>query len=242
MSGESSQMERTIKIEFSNRLSIPVEIPSCQLLLDKSRTMEIEAPPLSFTIPPKHKSYAVYFPFIVISTNRKSTVEGIQKEALDFSSRTDNRSFRVIGLRIACFNRNISIQFEKTDKSGNCSESKADDKFEQRQVPCAVTAWQRNCSKKVSDRLSVRLETVPAQPNLLVSFSTSPTPLEDSTMVPVHLSDGEIYTIPSFRLENDFGPSGLGKMERLQIVGVGLPGLPEDILFDNGSGTEKFFL
>ena len=71
-----------------------------------------------------------------------------------------------------------------------------------------------------------------AQPNLLVSFTTSLTPLEDNTSVPVHLSNREIYTIPPFRLENDFGLSGLGLMERLQIVGVGLPGLSDDILFD----------
>lgn len=78
----------------------------------------------------------------------------------------------------------------------------------------------------------VSLEAVPAQPNLLISFATSPTPLEDAATVPVHLSDGEIFTIPKFRLENDFGSSGLGKLERLQIVGVGMPGLPEEILFD----------
>ena len=71
-----------------------------------------------------------------------------------------------------------------------------------------------------------------AQPNLLVSFTTSLTPLEDNASVPVHLSDREIYTIPPFCLENDLGPSGLGLMERLQIVSVELPGLSDEILFD----------
>jgi hypothetical protein len=32
------------------------------------------------------------------------------------------------------------------------------------------------------------------------------------------LLQGEIYTIPPFRLENDFGRSGLGEIERLQVL------------------------
>mmetsp|Transcript_27530 Transcript_27530/g.39886 ORF Transcript_27530/g.39886 Transcript_27530/m.39886 type:complete len:566 (+) Transcript_27530:199-1896(+) len=86
--------------------------------------------------------------------------------------------------------------------------------------------------KQKEQQVKVRLESVPAQPNLVVSFASSQTPLHDAVTVPVHLSDGEIYSIPPFRLENDFGTSDRGKMERLQIVGVGLPGLPDEILFD----------
>jgi len=82
-----------------------------------------------------------------------------------------------------------------------------------------------------------RFEVVPAQPNLHVSFSTSQTAIEDGTTVPVHLSDGEIFTIPSFRLQNDFGPSGLGLMERLQIIGVGMPGIPDEMLFDTDAAA-----
>ena len=64
--------ERTIQIEFGNRLSIAVEVPSCQLEFDKSRTIQIEAPPLSFTVPPNRDRFVVHFPFIVVdSTNRR---------------------------------------------------------------------------------------------------------------------------------------------------------------------------
>ena len=48
----------------------------------------------------------------------------------------------------------------------------------------------------------------------------------------MHLSDGEIFTIPPFRLQADFGASGQGKIERLQLIAAGLPGLPEEVLFD----------
>jgi len=196
--------------------------------------MEIEAPPLSFTVPPKHKGFAVHFPFIVISTDQKASADGTPHRNLlnnlSKSPASSSRNFGVIGLRIACFNRNISIPFDKNPPDGD--KNTTDNKFEQMQVPYAASVYQQSHPKNVSSELFVRLETVPPQPNLLVSFSISPTPLEDATMVPVHLSDGEIYTIPPFRLENDFGPSGLGKMERLQIVGVGLPGLQDEILFD----------
>ena len=43
---------------------------------------------------------------------------------------------------------------------------------------------------------------------------------------------GEIFTIPPFRLENDFGRSGMGEIERLQVLAVGLPGIPDETLFD----------
>ena len=156
---------------------------------------------------------------------------------------TSSDSFEVIGVRVSCFNRNILIPFENDDVNDITKSSKAatrttkkgvknSRKRLQKQMPDSASVYPRNSVKKVSDQPFLRLEVVPAQPNLLVSFSTSPTPLEDATLVPAHLSDGEIYTIPPFRLENDFGPSGSGRMERLQIVGVGLPGLPGEILFD----------
>jgi len=94
------------------------------------------------------------------------------------------------------------------------------------------TRSKHNRPKVKLEEVKPRFEAVPAQPNLHVSFTTSQTAIEDGTTVPVHLSDGEIYTIPSFRLQNDFGPSGLGQLERLQILGVGLPGLPDEVLFD----------
>ena len=81
-------------------------------------------------------------------------------------------------------------------------------------------------------RDNVVVESVPAQPNLLVSFENSLTPLEDNAIVPVHLLDGEIYTVPPLPLENDFGPSFRGRLKRLQVITVGLPGFPDEVLLD----------
>jgi hypothetical protein len=51
--------ERTIQIEFKNRLAVPLEVPSCVLEFDGKGSKQIEAPPLSFTVPAKTNSFAV---------------------------------------------------------------------------------------------------------------------------------------------------------------------------------------
>eukprot|EP00978_Attheya_sp_CCMP212_P001983 scaffold4090_cov42-Attheya_sp.AAC.1 len=231
--------ERSVILEFRNRLAVPLEVPSCQLEFNAVGVDHIEAPPLSFTIPAKTKRFAVHFPFIVVASKSRYDSKSTTSEDVPASDENLIPSiFEATGLRVACLNRSVVIPLGKRDTDGADKKdtSSADDGVVvDRQVPDPAGTYQRsnhNKPKKSEEQISVRLESVPAQPNLLVSFTTSQTPIDESTTVPVHLSDGEIYSIPPFRLENDFGPSGMGKMERLQIVGVGLPGLPEEILYD----------
>ena len=212
--------ERTIEIEFGNHLNVPLKIPSCRLEFDKDEKTDIEAPALSFVVPPKATKFVVHFPFVVVSSRVPDyNVEGANDPI--------KVTFSVVGLQIVTFNRSYSIRFDD-------SVVDAESVLAKKQVPMPVSTYRRSVHNipKRAKNCCVTLESVPAQPNLLVSFSNSPTPLEDSATVPVHLSDGEIYTIPSFRLENDLGLGGQGKMNRLQIVGVGLPGLADEILFD----------
>lgn len=213
--------ERTVSIEFSNSLSVPLDIPSCHLVFDCHGSGRIEAPPLSFTVPAKSTSFKVNFPFIVLSSKQ------LNHSSLDKEEKSNTSVFELEGLRATCMNRSYFLSLKD---DSNVSESNPI-----QHLPDPASVYQRsshNKKKSVEKQLSVKLESVPPQPNLLVSFTTSLTPLEDNATVPVHLSDGEIYTIPAFRLENDFGSSGLGKMERLQIIAVGLPGLQDEILFD----------
>ena len=214
--------ERTIEVRVGNQLSVPLIIPNCQLAFEKPPGIDIEAPSLSFTIPPKTKEFCVNFPFIVVSTMNGS-IKDVSR--LDESK---SYSFAVTGLCVTMNNRSMYIPFpKKIDGRPPSTELTSN-----RQIPEPVSTYKRRNKKKRKEKqFSVELEAVPAQPNLLVSFTTAPTPLEDAATVPVHLSDGEIFTIPSFRLENDLG-LGSGTMERLQVVAVGLPGLPEEILFD----------
>lgn len=225
--------ERTIVVEFSNHLSIPLAIPQCRLVFDKSSYIDIDAPSLSFTVPPKSARYPVHFPFIIVSFEKQSRngkEENIHTENQKFGSIAYN-SFGLIGIHVTSFNRSFFLPF--LFEPGADAESGVISQHSNRQIPEPMSLFKfEKKSVNKATKHSVKLEAVSAQPNLIVSFVSSSQPLEDNSTISVHLSDGEIFTIPAFRLENDFGPSGKGIMERLQIIGVGLPGLPEEILFD----------
>ena len=225
--------ERELLVKFSNDLSIPLVVPSCQLEFDKPAGDKIEAPALSFSVPAKADKFAVHFPFIVSTAVRNpQAVEETEAGPEEVpSDGTGTNTFKAKGLRVACMGRSFFIPF-MTSATG---EKNGEQRSMRPQVPAAASIYQRSThNSEQVPRLDFapRIEAVPAQPNLQVSFTTSLTAIEDGSTVPVHLSDGEIFTIPSFRLQNDFGPSGLGVMERLQILAVGLPGLADEVLFD----------
>jgi hypothetical protein len=183
---------------------------------------------MSFIIPAKAERFAVHFPFIVLAMDRSVPVDELKEENDDIPSSADAADkFEVTGLKVTCCNRSFVLPVVPVDAEMPLTVN--------RQIAASTAIYPRLNARKLTDeekRIKPRLEAVPAQPNLLVSLTTSLTPIDDNTTVPVHLSDGEIFTIPPFRLENDFGPSGLGTMQRLQISAVGLPGLPEEILYD----------
>lgn len=224
--------ERTIMIEFKNRLAVPLEVPSCRLEFEGKDTSRIEAPPLSFTVPAKTKSFAVHFPFIVSVSKTEHKEEEVKEEdESEAETIPEPDTFDVVGLCVTCLNRTFPIRFKKSE----AEEDAKDESTTSCQIPPPASVYQRsihNAPKQDEQQLVVRLESVPAQPNLLVSFAASQSPMEEDANVPVHLSDGEIFTIPPFRLENDLGKSGMGEIERLQVLAVGLPGIPDETLFD----------
>jgi len=225
--------ERTIMIEFKNRLAVPLEVPSCRLEFEGKETSRIEAPPLSFTVPAKTKSFAVHFPFIVSvsKTEHNKVIKETESDNTEAETVPEPDTFDVVGLCVTCLNRTFPIRFKKSETeevANNNSTTSC-------QIPPPSSLYQRsihNAPKQDEQQMVVRLESVPAQPNLLVSFAASQSPMEEDANVPVHLSDGEIFTIPPFRLENDLGKSGMGEIERLQVLAVGLPGIPDETLFD----------
>ena len=229
--------ERNIMVEFLNRLAVPLEVPSCQLEFEGKGADRIEAPPLSFTVPAKTSSFAVHFPFIVAVS--KVEQGSLKREEMQSEAETEDAEvlpepdmFDVVGIRVTCLNRTFSIPLGKSEE-GDVKNTEMGNNIPQ--LPPSASVYQRSKHtqpKKDEQQLVVRLEYVPAQPNLLISFAASQSPMEEDTSVPVHLSDGEIFTIPPFRLENDFGRSGMGEIERLQVLAVGLPGIPDETLFD----------
>jgi len=252
--------ERAVEIEFNNRLSVPLEIPSCQLVFDKNESDRIKAPSLSFFVPPKARGFKAHFPFIVIAKEKgmeeesKGEKEGngtVEKEGNETEEKERNETeekegngteekdstkptavnvFEVIGIRMTCLSRSFLIPINlKIVKDG-----------EDHLIPLPASVYPRrkhNKSDKKKEGSKPWFEAVPPQPHLHVSFANSQTVIDDGITVPVHLSDGEIFTIPSFRLQNDFGPSGFGLMKRLQIIGVGMPGLSDEVLFDTDAAA-----
>lgn len=219
--------ERTIVVRFRNCLGVPLEIPNCQLIFDKPSTMaDIEASPLSFILPPRVEKYIVHFPFTVASITSKVDDE---KRTMDGDTCKEPTCVEVIGVKISIFGRSFFIPFEsKSDE-----DTKIKSTSEMRQAPPAVSSWTYSTNKVIPSRkLRIGLEVVPPQPNISVSFSNSHASFDDSVVIPVPISDGEIVRIPSLRIVNDSGSSGRGVVERFQIVCVGLPGSPEKMLFD----------
>jgi hypothetical protein len=209
--------EREITIEFANRLAVPLDVPSCQVEFNNGDAEHIKALALSFVIPPKAKKFAVNFPFL-LTTSRAEKEESKEEGS-------GSNIFEVKGLRIRCLSRSYFIPIGK--RVVETSDL---------QVPEPVSVYQRRVeydSKRKEEVIKPRIEAVPAQPKLKLSFQDSGTDTCEGATVPVHLADGEIFTLPSLRIQNDLGPTGLGTVERLQIVGVGLPGLPDKILYDS---------
>lgn len=75
----------------------------------------------------------------------------------------------------------------------------------------------------------------------LLKFAASETHVFDGLVIPFHLSEVKTYTFLSFRVNTDFGPTGMETIERLQSFAVALPGPPDKVLFDKATAVTKTF-
>jgi len=221
--------EQYISIAFTNKLSVPFEIASCKLKFDTHHSDRIKAPSISFVIPAQSKTFTVQFPFIILNKLNDDNVKEVYIDILE-----------VRGLHITALSRSFFIPLGKGKQVDKCV------KIKDQIIPKSASLYPRrdySKSSKIVDQKSKvidspRLEIIPPQPNIRVSFVSSPTPIDDETIIPVLLADGEIFTLPNICVSNDTGLSGLGKIEKLQISATGLPGLSEVELY-NISTTES---
>eukprot|EP00980_Cylindrotheca_fusiformis_P007577 scaffold1580_cov116-Cylindrotheca_fusiformis.AAC.12 len=215
--------ERYLLVKFANTLSIPLEIPRCQLQFDVPDKVRIKAPAISFVIPGQTPDFAVQFPFIFLNHKDDGKLE---EPSLNV--------FAVKGLHVTCLARSFFLQLDGSSATGESAEEK--DRREEKNIPESSSFYPRRKyeEKKLETGIkSPRLEVVAAQPNLLISFARSAnTPLGEDTVIPAPIADGEVFTIPKLLLANDSGLGGNGKIEELRISAVGLPGFSEIILFD----------
>jgi hypothetical protein len=220
--------EQYISISFANKLSVPFDIASCKLRFDTRHSDRIKAPSISFVIPAQSKIFTVQFPFIVLD-----------KLNDDDAKEADIDALVVKGMYITALSRSIFLPIGKWKEDDKCVKTK-----DQIIAKSASLYPRRDYSKsskyidKKSNIDSPRLEIIPPQPNLRASFVSSPTPIDDETLIPVLLADGEIFTLPNICVSNDTGLRGLGKIEKLQISAIGLPGIPKVELYNSLSETE----
>lgn len=219
--------EQYISITFTNHLSIPFVVDSCKLEFDIPKSGQIKAPSISFTVPGQAENFAVRFPFIVLEKLRNQDVDTLE----------------VKGIFITALSRSI---FLPVGSPSDENDTSAQDRKEESTIPKSTSFYPRRDytktarleDQKPTAIFSPRIEITPPQPKLRVSFASSPTPMDDESIIPVLLADGEIFVLPKICVSNDTGLDGLGTIEELQISAIGLPGLSEVVLYDMSGKKE----
>lgn len=215
--------ERFLSIKFANLLSVPLEVPSCQMEFDHDKRWRILATSLSFVVPSKAKNFAVKFPFTAIARE-----EGTEGDAGTFEKKARN-NFVMRGLNMTCLGRSSFVSiYEEIDISHSLAKMKT--------LPDPASQYPRLPKKKMKpdeEKVKLQFEIVPSQPRLMISTASTGS-FDENTIISVYLSDGEIFMTEPFFLENHVSTnsSQYGMMERLQIIAVGLTGHREDMLFD----------
>lgn len=218
------QEEQFVSVTFDNRLSIPFEIASCKLEFNVDQTDRIKAPAISFVIPGQTKNFLVKFPFIVLESDGENDVS----------------SFTIVGIHVTTLSRSLFLKIKQPEEVDENSEP-----LDETNIPTPSALYPRRDynvdAKRKNDAVrSPILDIVPPQPFLQVCFASSPTPVDDDTIIPAPISDGETFTLPKLCLWNDPGQSGNGLVDELQISALGLPGASEILLFDlKGSKESK---
>lgn len=211
--------ERFVLVKFANALSIPLEIPRCQLEFSTRHNDRIKAPAISFVIPGQTKDFGVQFPFIVLKDENGE--KGAEASSI----------FEIKGLHVTCLARTFFLPLKGSSESPLTSADVYSN------IPETASLYPRRSYSGAAGENGIairspQIEVVPAQPNLLVSFVSSPSPIDEDIVIPVPMADGEVFALPKLLLANDPGISGLGKVEELKITASGLPGHAEFVLFD----------
>lgn len=219
--------ERYVLVRFANNLSIPLEVPRCQLEFNQIPSHRIKAPAISFVIPGQTKDFAVQFPFIVL---KKSDPEEEDLRGV----------FDIKGVHLTFLARSFFLPLKSPSEEGGDSATELEPN-----IPDPASHYPRRNYKKTKadDKVGIRspeIEIVPSQPNLRISFASSPAAIGEDAIIPVPISDGEVCFLPKLYLTNDSGLSGLGQLEELKITATGLPGRSEITLFDlSGDQTSE---
>jgi hypothetical protein len=216
----AEEEEHAMLIRFGNRLSLPLEVQQGQLVFEDNGKMK--AASLSFVIPAKAKSYSVNFPFTVLSKDTQSS---------------DEETVAVKGLELTCFGRTFFVPIKELRICrANAHAVAVPYNFPTPASFYPLRLHKQKDSTTSSESIDVvtpRIAAFPCQPRLQMFFADTGTPAE---MLTVSLSDGEIFTVPTLKLRNYMGPSSKGKIQFLEIIAIGLPGVPSKKIYESKNG------
>jgi len=212
--------ERIIEIVFENRFLVSLSIQNCNLMFDCNGKYRIESIPQSFVLPPRSMHFVVKFPFSLLPSHAG--------EVPSASNQAGNESVTLSGLTLSYLQKSRIIQFASKAVSETRSRSL--------QVADPVSIYRRSAHNyKPKDKavMNMLVETLPPQPCITLRMTSYVgNEIPNGFLIPVEMSDGEIYTVPDIQIIN--GP-GCGKIGRLQIYTLSSSDVPDQYLYDSCS-------
>jgi hypothetical protein len=219
----AGEEERVLVYQFTNSLAIPVRVSQCRLEFQGDTGERVKSPTLAFEVPPKATSHKVRFPFTMIPPSTKN-------------GEVEPDLLQVKGISLSCMNRSFFLpvipSVSRVGGGGSTMPSK--------DMAAPASEYPHRSSPKVEKTATIsdedsylKLQVFPCQPNPKLSFADTDAAVDPDSPITMGLTDGQVVATPQFRLSNYSGPSGGGRLQRLQISVVGIPGTSECILYDS---------
>jgi hypothetical protein len=203
--------ERVLIVTFGNRLSLPLQIQRSEVVFDQPASVQTTA--VSFVMPPKVSSFAVRFPFYVVSDGNDSTA-GTPEVA---------RVLQVKGIHVTCLGRELFLPIQPVKKPVVPASSES----------TALHVPKTSQEKKGKKSIVPRVESYPSQPKLEIVYADTKEVVPD--IISISLTGGEVCTLPTWKLLNTSGRGMNGQMETLELL---LVSTSSRKLFDSAVGAQ----
>eukprot|EP00523_Entomoneis_sp_CCMP467_P012105 CAMPEP_0168719272 /NCGR_PEP_ID=MMETSP0724-20121128/949_1 /TAXON_ID=265536 /ORGANISM="Amphiprora sp., Strain CCMP467" /LENGTH=1561 /DNA_ID=CAMNT_0008765813 /DNA_START=94 /DNA_END=4776 /DNA_ORIENTATION=+ len=206
----AAEEERVITLKLANALAIPLAVRHCQLDFSKDIEEMVNSAPVSFILPPQAVDCPVQFPFTLLSPDKHSL---------------KSTEFQVNGITFTCLNQSFSLALVPLPDNGSSK------KLAGVPEPATYSSFPRPKSTSTTsdtDDSSPKIELLPCQPRLEVRKLGSRDTLDLTSNLVLGVTGGELVCTPLFEILNDSGPKGLGILQRLQVVALGVPGGPTE--------------
>ena len=216
----TEEEERAVSVVLGNRLSVPLQILSCQLIFSGRGSERAISNSLTFDVPPNLNNFSVQFPYIVSAKTSSEEEKG--------------EEFDVKGIGFTCLGRSEFLPFSLGVTNASERQSSAS-------IPLSASEYaplKSNGNEETVDSDIVhRIHAYPCQPKLEVMFTKSQIPLET---LRIDLVDGALFSSPAISLKCYSGPSALGNVQELEILVDGVPGLSKKLFSMKESPSKHY--